>query len=203
MPMTVPVGPARLREAIDALDRLNADDPRSEMSGGVPRPREVVYAERLSACLLRLYPDASETLQLAARAQHLCRWQIPRDRYPLGREGYNAWRGACREHHVGLMTGVLRTCGYADAEIAEAAKFIRKQELKRDPGSQALENAVGVVFIEHELAAFVSTHADYDDGKLLDILRKTMRKLDPVGHAAIRALDLPAPIKRLVDAAMV
>lgn len=200
--MTLPDLAARLQTALAAIDQLNAGDPRSELCDGVARPREIVYAERLSGCLLRLYPDASEMLRLAARAQHLARWQIPRQQYPLGREGYNAWRTACRTHHVALATEILRGCGYADADIAHVARLIRKEDLKRDPESQALENAVGVVFIEYELAAFVAAHADYDDAKLLGILRKTMRKLDTVGHTAIRALDLAEPVRRLVHASL-
>lgn len=200
--MSSPALSARMKHAFDEIDRLNASDPRTDMSGGVPRPREIVYAERLSDCLVHLYPQASETLRVAARAQHLCRWQIPRDRYPLGREGYNAWRTACRDHHVTLVTGILHACGYTGSEIAQVAKVIRKDELKRDPEAQALENAVGVVFVAHELQAFVDAHPDYDDAKLLGILRKTMRKLDPVGHTAIRALELPEPQKRLVHAAL-
>jgi len=100
------------------------------------------------------------------------------------------------------MTGILRDCGYSEGEISRVRKLIRKVDLKLDPESQALENVVGIVFVEHYLVAFVLEHPDYDDAKFLGILRKTMRKLDSAGHAAIRALDLPVPLKQLVDASM-
>jgi len=156
----------------------------------------------MSDCLSRLYPEASEALRIAARAQHICRWQIPRDKYPLGREGYNAWRAACRDHHAALTSAIMRRHGYADDEIAQVIKIIRKEQLKRDPESQALENVVAVVFVEHYLDEFVAGHKDYDDEKLADILRKTLRKMDPVGHAAALGLSLPERTRHLIGMAL-
>ncbi len=156
----------------------------------------------MSECLPRLYPEASEALRIAARAQHICRWQIPRKEYPLGREGYNAWRSACRDHHAALTSAIMRRHGYADGEIAQVVKIIRKEQLKRDPESQALENVVAVVFVQHYLDEFIAEHKDYDDAKLADILKKTLRKMDPTGHAAALGLNLPAATVRLIDMAL-
>ena len=183
----------RFQAAIAEIDATNAADPRQ---------REVIYSERMSDCLSRLYPQASEALCLAARAQHICRWQIPRDKYPLGRDGYNAWRSACRDHHGALTSAIMHRHGYAEGEIAQVVKIIRKEQLKRDPESQALENVVAVVFVDHYLDEFVAAHKDYDEAKLADILRKTLRKMDPVGHAAALGLDLPEPTRRLIGIAL-
>ena len=60
------------------IDASNASDPRQVLVDGKSRPREVAYSERMSECLGRLYPGASEELTIAARAQHIRRWQIPR-----------------------------------------------------------------------------------------------------------------------------
>ena len=194
--------PPRFQAVIAEIDAANAQDPRLYRVAGTPRPREVVYSERMSDCLSRLYPDASEALRIAARAQHICRWQMPRKDYPLGRDGYNAWRAACRDHHAALTSAILRRHGYADGEIAQVVKIIRKEQLKRDPESQALENVVAVVFVEHYLDEFVAEHKDYDDAKLTDILRKTLRKMDATGHTAALGLDLPAATARLIGLAL-
>ena len=61
---------------------------------------------------------------------------------------------------------------------------------------------MAVVFVEHYLDVFVAEHKDYDDAKLVDILKKTLRKMDPVGHAAALALPLPAATVRLIDMAL-
>lgn len=196
-----PLSP-RFDAVIADIDAANAQDPRQDQVGGTSRPREVVYSERMSECLPRLYPEASEALRIAARAQHICRWQIPRKEYPLGREGYNAWRSACRDHHATLTSAIMRRHGYADGEIAQVVKIIRKEQLKRDPESQALENVVAVVFVQHYLDEFVAEHEDYDDAKLADILKKTLRKMDSTGHAAALGLNLPAATVRLIDMAL-
>lgn len=195
--------PADLLTVFAAIDRANADDPRLEIVDGEPQPRELVYARRMSECLSRLYPDASDELRIAARAQHIRRWEIARATYPDGRQGYNAWRAACREHHARLITAILADLGFGPDVIAPVTKYIRKQELKSDPGSQALEDVVGVVFVESYMAEFATAHPDYDEDKLVGILRKTLRKMGPVGHAGVNALPLPPAFRDLVDRAMV
>ena len=198
--MTYPA--TRLQAVISEIDAANAQDPRKDLANGNSYPREVIYSERLSACLSRLYPEASEALRIAARAQHIRRWEIPRSGYPLGRDGYNAWRTACRDHHAALTSAIMRRHGYAEGEIAQVVKIIRKEQLKRDPESQALENVVAVVFVQHYLEAFVADHKDYDDAKLAGILRKTLRKMDAAGHAAVLALPLSGGTGRLVGLAL-
>ena len=59
--------PARFAAAIRRFDEENARDPNTEPVEGVPRPRELVYAERLTEWVMKLCPDASEELRLAAR----------------------------------------------------------------------------------------------------------------------------------------
>jgi Domain of unknown function (DUF4202) len=192
----------RFQALIADIDAANAADPRRDTVDGQAVARELVYAQRMSACLSRLYPAAPEALRIAARAQHIRRWEIARDGYPLGRDGYNAWRAACREHHATLASALMRQHGFSEAETAHVAKIIRKQDLKRDADSQALENVVAVVFAAHYLDAFMVTHKDYSDDKVAGILKKTMRKMDPVGHAALHALTLSPEAKRVVALAL-
>jgi hypothetical protein len=68
----------RYERAIARFDAANAEDPNQETAQGCSRPKELVYAERMSAMLARLAPDASEVLRLAARCQHIRRWTITR-----------------------------------------------------------------------------------------------------------------------------
>jgi hypothetical protein len=186
-----------------AIDAANADDPRTIASGGgAPKAYEIVYSERMAARLAAMYPDASELLRIAAHAQHIRRWDIPRASFPGGRDGYNDWRRACRDHHATLTGAILARHGYAPAEIAHVGKLIRKQQLKRDRESQALENVVAVVFVEHYLQEFLASHADYAEDKRVDILGKTLRKMSPKGHGAVMALALPKELRHLIDKAI-
>lgn len=187
-----------LEATIAAIDAANADDPR-RIEG---RPFELVYAERMSARLAALYPDASDLLKIATRAQHLRRWEIDRANYEEGRRGYNEWRRACRIHHADLVADIMRAHGYDAASIAHVGALIRKEQLKKDRESQALENIAAIVFLEHYFDDFLEKHRDYPDDKLVDILAKTLCKMSPKGHAAALALPLPARARALVEAAI-
>ena len=56
-------------------------------------------------------PKASEPLRLAARCQHLCRWMIPRDSYPMTRAGYLKWREDLKHFHAEKAGAILRELG--------------------------------------------------------------------------------------------
>ncbi len=75
----------RFQAAIDRIDAANGADPRRIVFQGRECPFELLYAERMTHWLEQLAPDASEVLQLAARSQHICRWEIPRGDFPLDR----------------------------------------------------------------------------------------------------------------------
>jgi hypothetical protein len=185
-----------------AIDAANGDDPRKVVVDGRERPFEVIYAERMTARLASTYPQASELLKIAARAQHLRRWDIARENFPLGRHGYNDWRKECRMHHARLVADLMREHGYDEASIAHVGSLIRKEQLKKDPESQALENIAAIVFLEHYFDEFHAKYADYDDDKIIDILGKTLCKMSPKGHAAALALPLAERTRQLVNAAI-
>lgn len=187
---------------VAAIDAANSGDPRMIEVAGVKRPYEVVYSERMTERLAAMYPDASETLRIAARGQHIRRFDIPRNRYPEGRNGYNDWRRACREHHANLLGEIMRSHGRTEDEIARVGMLVKKEQLKKDRESQALENVVDVVFVEHYFDEFLGKYSSYDDDKIVDIVGKTLRKMSPKGHQAALALDLPERTRRLVMAAV-
>jgi Domain of unknown function (DUF4202) len=192
----------RLAAVVRDIDLANSGDPRRVLVDGIEKAYEVVYSERLSERLAKMYPDASELLRIAARSQHIRRWDIPRTRYPDGRSGYNAWRNACQQYHAGLIAEILARHGYAAAEIEHVAKLIKKQQLKKDPESQALENVVDVVFVEHYIDDFLARHRDYDEDKVVDIIAKILRKMSAKGHAEVLALALRPKLRALIGKAM-
>ena len=189
---------SRFDSVIAAVDRANNEDPRFEEVGGQSVPAELLYARRMTARLALLYPDASETLKIAARAQHIRRWTIPRRDYPEGKAGYHAWRLACRAMHAETVGQIMAAHGYEQPALDQVGKLIRKEELKTDPDSQRLQNVVGVVFVEHYLDAFAGSH---DDDRLVGILKKTARKMDAEGIAAIGALNLSPRLAGLLKQA--
>jgi len=178
---------ARLKLAFDRFDALNAQDPHTELVEGRPEPKELIYANRMTAWLERLEPGASVALQLAARSQHLMRWHIPRETFPKDRAGYIRWRTTLYDFHADRASEVLREVGYDDATIERVRSLIRKQDLKSDAESQTLEDVICLVFLENYFADFAR---DHDEEKLLKILRKTWRKMSDRGHAAAMKLNL-------------
>ena len=189
----------RFREAVAAFDRANSLDPHHELVGGVERPRELVQAERLSEWVERLAPDASEALRLAARCQHLRRWEIPRDSYPAGRSGYLKWRARLAQFHAQASGEILEKLGYDAATIERVRSINLKQGLPADGEVQVMEDALCLAFLEHELEAFAKKH---DDATLSRILRKTWAKMSPHGHELGLALPISERPRRLLEAAL-
>ncbi len=192
----------RYTAVVADIDAANAGDPRAIVVEGVTRPYEVVYSERMTRRLETMYPEASELLRIAARGQHVRRFDIPRSRFAEGREGYNEWRRTCREHHAKLLHDIMGQNGYDSQDIEHVAKLVRKEQLKKAKESQALENVVDVVFLEHYFNEFHGKYSHYDDAKMIDIIGKTLRKMSPKGHQAALALDLPERTRKLVLAAV-
>ena len=179
----------RFAAAVAAIDAANAADPNAVAGDdGQPIASELLYGRRMSRWLDQLYPDAAEPLKLAARAQHVRRWEVPRDRYPLDRAGYHRWRTGLYTYHADTAAGLLRSVGYDEATVERVRFLIRKEKLKADPDTQALEDTICLVFLENYFAAFSAKH---EPEKVVAILRRTWAKMSPVGHAA--ALKLPMP----------
>ena len=188
-----------LAAAFAAFDRANAADPNLEEGAEGPEPKELLYGRRMSAFLAEIYPEASTELRLAARAQHLERWRIPRKSYPEGRVAYLTWRRDLKAFHAERAAEILRELGFDEALIARVGALLRKERLKQDPDSQALEDVACLVFLAHHFAAFSEGH---DEAKLVDILRKTWRKMSERGHQAALALPLDGRSLRLVETAL-
>jgi tRNAThr (cytosine32-N3)-methyltransferase len=186
----------RARVAIDAAHEA---DPKRAADG---RAAELVYAERMEAWVARLVRDASPVLRLAARCQHLERWTTPRASYPMDKAGYHAWRRGLYVKQAERARELLLAAGVDAEEAAEVATWVSKTGLKTNAGTQALEDAACLVFLENEIADFAAAHADYSEEKFIDILRKTWRKMSADAQAAALALDLPAPIAALVRKAL-
>lgn len=177
------------------IDAAHAGDPSRAADG---RAAELVYADRMEAWVRRLVPGAPPLLRLAARSQHLERWLVPRTSFPLDKPGYHAWRRSLYTKQAERARALLLEAGVPPADAAEVATWVSKTGLKTNPGTQALEDAACLVFLENEIGAFAAQHADYPREKFVEILRKTWRKMSPRGQELARGLALPPGIAALV-----
>lgn len=194
LPAPLP-GMTLFEKAINAFDAENARDPRLEEVEGEMVPRELLYARRMSARLASFAPGASEPLRLAARCQHIRRWDIPREAHPAGRSGYRGWRSALAQHHAGIAAGLLSAVGYREEVIARVRDLVQKRRLKKDEEVQTLEDVACLVFLEHYFAQFAR---DHEDEKLVEIVRKTWLKMSPRGREAAGMLAFSSRLEEIV-----
>jgi predicted Zn-dependent protease len=190
---------ARFEAAVAAIDLANAADPNAVTVRAVTEPLALVHGRLAMAWVARLVPDADETLLLAARAHHLRRWELPRTAYAEGKVGYHQWKRDQRARHARDVESLLVEAGYDPAAVTRVQALIRRDDLRTDAGAQAIEDAACLVFLETQLAP-VSTRLDHDH--LVDVLRKTARKLSPAGLAAVADVPLAAAERALLDDAL-
>ena len=181
--------------AVARFDAENSRDPNFEDG----RPRELLYAERLTAWVMKLCPDAGEALRLAARCQHICRWQSPRENYPMTRAGYLKWRADLKKFHAEKSGTILREVGYDEATIARVQDLNLKKNFPADAGVRVLEDALCLVFLEFQLAALA---AKSDDEKMVNALRKSWGKMTEAGRAEALKLNYGDNEKRLLSLAL-
>lgn len=189
----------RFRSAIEKFDEANAADPTLVDAESIEQPATLDYSKRMTAWLERLYPDASEPLRLAVRAQHLLRWTFSRDRYPMTRAGYHQWRTAAGRFSGDEAGRILRDVGYDDATIARVQSLIRKEGLKTDPDTQALEDSTCLAFLERGFAEFAQRH---DEQKVIGIVQRTWKKMSDRAHDAALGLSLSPDAGRLIGLAL-
>ncbi len=185
----------RFAAAIARFDAENSRDPNQENG----RPRELLYAERLTGWVLKLCPAASEPLRLAARCQHICRWESPRENYPLTRPGYLKWRADLKKFHAGKSGAILREVGYDDDTIRRVQDLNLKKDFPADAECRVLEDALCLVFLEFQFAALA---AKSPDDKMVNALRKSWEKMTEAGRAEALKLSFGEREKQLIANAL-
>ena len=189
----------RFEAAIRRFDAANSLDPNFEIVEGIARPRELVYAERLTHWALKLCPDASEELRLAARCQHICRWMVARSSYPMTRPGYLKWREDLKKFHAEKAGEILRTVGYAEQTVAKVQTLNLKKNFPHDPDSRVLEDALCLVFLEFQFAELA---AKTTDDKLINALQKSWKKMTAAAREHAVKLNFGPKEKSLLERAL-
>lgn len=177
---------SRLEEALRRFDEANSEDPNTESVDGEAVPKELVYGQRMSARLRSFAPEAPEAVQLAVRAQHIRRWEVPRASYPAGRAGYLKWRTDLYKRHGDTAAEILGDLGYDDGTIERVRTLLRKRGLKTDRDVQLMEDVICLVFLEHYFHDFAKKHQEQ---KLIPIVQKTWKKMTERAHEAALQLD--------------
>lgn len=188
----------RYERACAAIDTANADDPERLLIEGREVPKEPTHSAMAVRWVERLRPDPPEALLLAARAHHIRRWQRPRDDYPRDRQGYLRWRSDLQDFHAEKTGEILREAGYDGAMVERVGTIIRKRGLGHDEDVQTFEDALSLVFLETQLHEFGPTQPE---AKVVNILRRTWRKMSPEARAAAAAFEFGPAEQKLIEAA--
>ncbi|NGM62706.1 DUF4202 domain-containing protein [Sphingobacterium sp. SGG-5] len=175
----------KLNQAFELFDTYNRQDPNTFVWEGHQYPQEYFMALMLHEWILKLDPKAGEPLLLASRCQHIGRWEIPRNQYPRDREGYLRWRKDLAAHHAQISTDILQKVGYGDETIQQVEQIVLKKKIKVNNAVQTIENALCLVFLAYQYEQFYKEHTE----KIVNILKKSLLKMDKTGHRF--ALELP------------
>jgi len=190
---------ASLQQVLALIDAANTADPQQTEWQGKAYPKALLYGQRMSACLATFAPQASELVQIAVRAQHIERWNIPRDSYPQGRAGYLKWRSDLGRYHAQRTAELMAETGYAEDDCQRVAQLLQKKRLKQDAEVQLLEDVACLVFLQSYFAEFAAKHSE---AKLIDIIQKTWAKMSDDGRKQALELDLPEQHLALIGAAL-
>ncbi|WNC71804.1 DUF4202 domain-containing protein [Thalassotalea psychrophila] len=189
----------KFNRAIQLIDQANSEDPNIETWQGKEYPKEVLYSLRMSDMLTNFMPSPSTALKLAARSQHICRWEHPRKDYEMNRSGYLLWRKEQNKFHAKKTGEILASIDF-DAETIEKVQFLLlKKQLKKDLQTQALEDVVCLVFLQYYFTDFAAAHSEE---KIISVLQKTWAKMSEQGHQKALTLSLPENDKELIVKAL-
>jgi hypothetical protein len=106
----------------------------------------------------------------------------------MTRAGYLAWREELKKFHARRAGEILKEIGYPDSFIARVQALNLKSNFPHDPDSRILEDALCLVFLEHQFGPLARKTPRE---KISRVLQKTWAKMTP--QARRLAADLPLP----------
>ncbi|KAI4125281.1 MAG: hypothetical protein LQ338_004353 [Usnochroma carphineum] len=186
---------SKFETAIRLIDEAHAQDPNTIRSEGKEIPYELVYSNKMSDYLDKCNANASETLRLAIRAQHLRRWEVPRSSYAMNKTGYHLWRTYLKKRQAELAAQICLDSGYSSEDAGRVAALVRKENLKQDAETQTLEDVACLVFLDDQFEEFEKEH---DEAKILNILRKTWGKMSDKGHDLALKMSMSDRARELI-----
>ena len=189
----------KLAAALKLIDEAHAQDPKKIKVDGKEQPYELHYSRKMFSYLEKMEPCAPDTLQIAIRAQHFRRWEIPRDSYPSNKAGYHAWRTYLKKRQAEMAFQICLDCGYSDDDAMKVAHLIRKEDLKKDKDVQTLEDVACLVFLDDQFEEFEKQH---DEEKIVKILQKTWGKMSEQGHELALNISISERCKELIGKAL-
>ena len=188
----------KYNDALKLIDKAHNEDPAYVTIDGNKVSDEFLYSERMLNQLLAYYPDSNPFIKLSAKCHHLKRWEVDRKLYPMDKQGYFNWRRVVAKHQLNIAKEILTKAEFSEEEIDKVISCLKKENIKRIPEAQIIEDVACMVFIQFYLEEFAKPH---QDDKVIDILYKTMLKMSDPGIETCKKLPLSNKVAHLVKKA--
>ena len=101
--------------------------------------------------------------------------------------------------HAEKAGEILREVGYPDPVVTRVQSLNLKKDFPHDPETGVLEDALCLVFLEHQLADLASKT---DDEKMINALQKAWKKMTPAARELALKLSYARREKALIDRAL-
>ena len=165
-------------------------------------PEDPCHADNTLEWLLRLEPDASEALQLAALAHDIDR-AIERIKVKRANfDHYDAFKAAHARNSAEILRPILTACGVERNIVEEACRLVEFHEVGGDPDSDLLKDADSISFFDVNLPLYfqregwdetkrrsywgyhrltpsaqeIVKHIDYENKEMARLLREVIRE---------------------------
>jgi hypothetical protein len=182
-----------IAEALRRFDEINAADTNRIIIESTEHPTALFHANRLSYWIGRLNPTPSTALTLAARCQHLKRYEHPRSAYAEGREGYLKWRKDLSKLHAALSAEILTECGVDPQIIDEVKRINLKEGMRFHPDVQTMEDALCLLTLEHQMDGLIASSSEE---QLLGIIEKVWKKMSESGRTLAGEIEHSAEVRQ-------
>lgn len=186
---------AAIDNAIRQFAAIGDSDPRRVTWDSVELPRQLGESACLWQYIQQLTPSPSAALRLSAHCQHLRRFAYPRQAFPIGRDGYLAWRTDAARQSADESAAIMRQCGIDEALVEQVVAILTKQDRRHRADVQTMEDALCLSFLRLDALDFAAKH---EQSEVLKILRRTWLKMSPAGHGRALAESFPEPLGHIL-----
>jgi hypothetical protein len=186
------------KKVTEEIEKAHSADESKEAEEGAWYPSELLYSRRMLTMLELVSPNSPNTMKLAVQCQHIKRWGIPRSDYPYDRRGYHQWRRVVMEYQLQQAQFILSSVNIDEADMLWIIDTLKNQGDKSNSESQIIVETACLVFLKWYMEPFAAKH---ESEKVIDIVKKTMRKMSETGLKLIPKLDLPMSVRQVLQQA--
>ncbi len=137
---------------MDNIDRVK--EKIREIIAGSRVPEDPRHADNTLYWLLRLQPDAGNSLQLAALAHDIDRACEKTKVRRADFDDYDVFKAAHARHSAEILRSILTACDVARDIVDEACRLVEVHEVGGDAGSDLLKDADSISYFDVNLPLY-------------------------------------------------